>query len=160
MAVYSWRFGGGRRSYHLRREQVAAGGADALLVGEAGGGEVVVAVVVDVVVGAGGAWLPPLPQAARIAPMAIGRRRRKLPPDADRCALGSCFNSCFYACAGTARLGCAEVEEVPGVIVSAGTIGLYDPSSTPVSGSTSPPKTVARAERPAVPPCLAYRPTS
>jgi hypothetical protein len=45
-------------------------------VGEAGGGEVVVAVVVDVVVGAGGAWLPPLPQAATIAPMAI----RAAPP--------------------------------------------------------------------------------
>jgi hypothetical protein len=42
-------------------------------VGEAGGGDVV---VVDVVVGAGGAWLPPLPQAATIAPMAI----RAAPP--------------------------------------------------------------------------------
>jgi hypothetical protein len=97
-------------------------------VGEADGGAVVVdVVVVDVVVGAGGAWLPPLPQAARIAPMAIRAAppqtaisRRPLP-------IGLMFQLLFYAWAGTARLGCPDVEQFPGVYVIAGTIGLYDP---------------------------------
>jgi hypothetical protein len=97
-------------------------------VGEVDGGAVVVdVVVVDVVAGAGGAGLPPLPQAATIAPMAIRAappqtaiRRRRLP-------FGLMFQLLFYACTGTTRLGCAEVEEFPGVVVTAGTIGLYNP---------------------------------
>ena len=93
MAVNSWRFGGGRRGYHLWREQVAAGGADALL-GRGSRRR-----------GCRGVWMSSWEQAVpgyhrchrrrRSHPWRSGQRRRKLPPDADRCALGSCFNSCF-----------------------------------------------------------------
>src|SRR4051794_30515671 len=77
----------------------SVGEADGWVVGDVVGG----VLVVDVVVGAGGAWLPSLPQAATIAPMAI----RAAPPQTAITRrpfpFGLMYQLLLRACAGTAR---------------------------------------------------------